>query len=70
MTPIRQPHLRQHSNAKLFGIAFARARPCYCYGCICLTADERATERRIFRLARAWGKAVRAQRRERPIITM
>ncbi|RUP00216.1 hypothetical protein [Hyphomicrobium sp.] len=46
-------------NALLFRIALARARPCYCYGCICLTPDERAYERRVFRLARAWSKALK-----------
>ncbi len=44
------------SNPLLFKIALARARPCYCYGCICLTPDERAYERRVFNLARAWGR--------------
>lgn len=43
-------------NAMLLRIAFARRRPCYCYGCICLTPDERADERRVFKLARAWAQ--------------
>lgn len=43
-------------NSLLFRVAFARARPCYFYGCICLTPDERAYERRVFGLARAWGR--------------
>lgn len=47
----------------LLRIALARARPCYCYGCICLTPDERAYQRRVFRLARAWGRLQKAQRR-------
>jgi hypothetical protein len=46
----------------LFRIAFARARPCYCYGCICLTKEERAYERRVFRLAHAWGKQLKQER--------
>jgi hypothetical protein len=45
----REP-LRQLNNL-MFRIAFARARPCYCYGCICLTPDERRYQRRVFRLA-------------------
>ncbi len=47
----------------LFRVAFARARPCYCYGCICLTPDERAYQRRVFRLAHAWGKDAKRKRR-------
>lgn len=46
--------VRSGRNSLLFRVAFARARPCYCYGCICLTPDERAYQRRVFRLARAW----------------
>lgn len=49
-------------NSLLFRVAFARARPCYCYGCICLAPDERAYQRRVFRLARAWGKALKRAR--------
>ena len=52
---VRRTRPRQRPNRFLFRVAFARARPCYCYGCICLTKDERAYERRVFRLARAWG---------------
>lgn len=65
--PVR-PH--QGPNRLLFRVAFARARPCYCYGCICLTRDEREYERRVFRIARAWGKYLKQERRrlarERP----
>jgi hypothetical protein len=43
-------------NSLLFRVAFARERPCYCYGCICLTLEERAYQRRVFRLAREWHK--------------
>src|SRR6185312_15211697 len=42
---------RPRPNPLLFRVAFARARPCYCYGCICLTPEERAYERRVFKLA-------------------
>lgn len=54
----REP-LRQLNNL-MFRIAFARARPCYCYGCICLTPDERRYQRRVFRLARAWRRMIKA----------
>ena len=47
----------------LFRIAYARARPCYCYGCIVLTPEERIYERRVFRLARAWGRQMKHARR-------
>ena len=58
------PQLRpeQQPNALLFRVAFARKRPCYCYGCICLTPDERDYERRVFNLAREWAKMLRAQK--------
>ena len=46
----------------MFRVAFARARPCYCYGCICLTPDERAYQRRVFKIAHAWGKQLRHER--------
>ena len=46
-------------NSLLFRVALARSRPCYCYGCICLNRDERAYQRRVFKLARAWGKKLR-----------
>lgn len=62
MANIRQSRTRQRPNNLLFRVALARARPCYCYGCICLTAAERATERRVFRIARAWGRALKRQR--------
>ena len=52
-------------NALLFSVAFARARPVYCYGCICLTLDERASQRRVFGLARALTQQLRAERRAR-----
>ncbi len=60
-----RPPLPQPSNAFLFRMAFARARPCYCYGCICLTPEEKAYERRVFRLAKAWGKMLKAERHNR-----
>lgn len=50
-------------NRLLFRVAFARARPCYCYGCICLTLDERNYQRRVFRLTRAWSRVLKADRR-------
>jgi hypothetical protein len=46
-------------NSLLFRVAFARERPCYCYGCICLTLEERTYQRRVFRLARAWNKSLK-----------
>jgi hypothetical protein len=52
-------------DSLLFRVAFARARPCYCYGCICLTPEEREYQRRVFRLARAWGKHQRRAAKER-----
>lgn len=55
--------MAQYSRPLLFKIALARARPCYCYGCICLTPDERAYERRVFQLANAWGKRIRRPQR-------
>lgn len=59
---VRRTRPRQRPNRFLFRAAFARARPCYCYGCICLTKDERAYERRVFRLARAWGRILKHER--------
>ncbi len=58
---IRQQRLRQRPNSYLFRVAFARVRPCYCYGCIVLTLEERAYERRVFQLARAWAKMLKAE---------
>jgi hypothetical protein len=49
-------------NTLLFRVAFARERPFYCYGCICLTPDERNYQRRVFGLARAWGKKLKNER--------
>lgn len=43
----------------LFRVAFAVERPCYCYGCICLTLAERRYQRRVFGLARALSKVSR-----------
>ena len=60
---IRQQRPRQRPNAFLFRVAFARVRPCYCYGCIVLTPDEKAYERRVFRLARAWSAMLKVERR-------
>lgn len=59
---LRQQRPRQRPNAFLFRIAFARARPCYCYGCIVLTPDEKAYERRVFAIARAWSAMLKAER--------
>ena len=39
-------------DSLLFRVAFPRAR--YGYGCIGLTTEERAYERPVFGLARAW----------------
>ena len=60
---VRQQRPRQRPNPFLFRIAFARARPAYCYGCIVLTADEKAYEHRVFSIARAWGKMLKSERR-------
>ena len=51
----------------LFRIADGRPRPCYCYGCICLTPEERAYERRVFKIAHAWGKQLRDERRRQAL---
>jgi hypothetical protein len=61
---VRRHRPRQRPNRLLFRVAFARARPCYCYGCICLTKEERAYERRVFQLAHAWGKQLKRERQE------
>ncbi|CEJ83384.1 hypothetical protein HYPGJ_10182 [Hyphomicrobium sp. GJ21] len=66
-TTVRRTRPRQRPNRLLFRIAFARARPCYCYGCICLTPEERAYERRVFRLARAWGHYLKKERRRQAL---
>ncbi len=62
---VRRHSPPQRPNPLLFRVAFARARPCYCYGCIVLTADEKAYERRVFRLARAWAKMLRIEAKAR-----
>ncbi|WP_210269815.1 hypothetical protein [Hyphomicrobium methylovorum] len=59
LPPARQSPLRDRPRSLLFRVAYARARPCYCYGCICLTREERRYERRVFRLARAWSRALK-----------
>lgn len=59
---VRRTRPRQRPNRLLFRIAFAQARPCYCYGCICLTKEERAYERRVFKIARAWGQYLKRER--------
>lgn len=46
----------KHVHPLLFRVAFAIERPAYCFGCICLTNDERAYQRRVFGLARTWSK--------------
>jgi len=62
---VRQLRKRTRPNPLLFRIAFARARPCYCYGCICLRPEERAYERRVFALARAWARVLREERKKK-----
>ncbi len=62
---VRQQRPRQRPNAVLFRIAFARVRPCYCYGCIVLTPEERAYERRVFRLAHAWAHMLKHEKQAR-----
>lgn len=42
-----------YSRAHFLRLAYAFPRPCVCYGCICLTDEERVHQRRILRLARA-----------------
>ncbi|MFN0219840.1 MAG: hypothetical protein ACKVP4_13615 [Hyphomicrobium sp.] len=61
---IRHQRPRHRPNNLLFRVAFARARPCYCYGCIVLTRDEKAYERRVFNIAKAWGKLLKRERKE------
>ena len=58
---LRRRPLPRRRNALLFRIAFGRTRP-FCYGCICLTADERRYERRVFALARAWAQMLAGER--------
>jgi len=70
MTRVSETLDRPRPNRLLFRIAFARARPCYCYGCICLTPEERAYERRVFKLAHAWGKQVKRRRLEMASISV
>jgi hypothetical protein len=57
------PAARDQPNKLLFRIAFARTRPAYCYGCICLTPDERRYQRRVFRLTRRWHRMLKGQSR-------
>jgi hypothetical protein len=64
MTRVSQTRGPPRPNPLLFRVAFARARPCYCYGCICLTPEERAYERRVFKIAHAWGNQVKRTRLE------
>lgn len=52
-----QPH-----PGALFGVAYATRRPCRCNSCICLTPEEKAYERRVFQLAKAWGRMLEAER--------
>ena len=59
---VRGQRPRQPPNRLLFHVAFARPRACYFYGCICLTPEERTVERRVFAIARAWGRLLRASR--------
>lgn len=52
--------LRPHGRGFL-AIAYTGVRrPCICTGCICLTPGERARQRRVFALARAWHKMLEA----------
>ena len=67
---IRRQRPRQRPNSLLFRLAFARARPCYCYGCIVLTPVERAYERRVFQLASAWAKMLRRGRTAPQLLQM
>ena len=67
MTRAAVRRYRPRPNPLLFRVAFARARPCYCYGCICLTPEERAYERRVFKIAHAWGKQLRDERRRQAL---
>ncbi len=57
---------RSAHTSLLFRLVYARARPCYCYGCIVRTPGERAYERRLFRLARTWGQETKAVRASGP----
>ena len=67
MTSVSVTRYHPGPNGLLFRVAFARERPCYCYGCICLTPEERAYERRVFKLARAWEKEVKHQRLQKAL---
>jgi len=49
----------------MLSVAYAKRRPCYCKSCILLTPEERAYERRVFRLAKAWSRMLAAEAKAR-----
>lgn len=55
---------KDQPNKILFRVAYARSRPFYCRGCICLTLDERNYQRRVFRMARAWSGVLKRDREQ------
>lgn len=56
---------RHPSPGALFSTAYATYRPCRCNSCIVLTREERAYERRVFRLAKSWSRMLEASRETR-----
>ena len=54
---------RHPSPGALCSTAYATYRPCRCNSCIVLTPAERAYERRVFRLAKAWSRMLASERR-------
>lgn len=50
-------------HAHLFRVAYARTRRPRCYSCICLDAEEKAYQARVFQLAKAWHRMLEAERR-------
>ncbi len=61
--PLRRPAVHQTAPThdvphpgRLLSIAYTTHRPCRCNSYICLTPEERAYERRVFRLAKAWSR--------------
>jgi hypothetical protein len=51
----------EYARARFLRLAYAFPRPCICYGCICLTHEERAHQRRVLRLARAVGRRFKSE---------
>lgn len=62
--PVPDATTWRHPNTpRIFRLVYGRVRHCYCAGCIVLTLDEQAYQRRVFRLARAWSKMLRREQK-------